>query len=231
MGKYRWLQYWKSWYPPINYADTKFNNLPDASQAVINILENPGDYRNMWHGNNTYWQNKMTDKDWETKRGPGRGPGWIPIRFENQKEAMRKEIMNLFTVVYPGDVFFFKEPCLNCGLSLQQVNQALKDYNILMKNKSEKLYARRKELDLDWDDYEGKAAFEEEYQQAIKETLQTLETTYPPEIIKLLAAIVVSNSLGTTSTGIRFRMGLCGTCYRKYEAISRAFVDNVVENS
>lgn len=100
-----------------------------------------------------------------------------------------------------------------------------------MKNKSEKLYARRKELDLDWDDYEGKAAFEEEYQQEIKETLQTLEATYPPEIIKLLAAIVVSNSLGTTTTGIRFRMGLCGTCYRKYEAISREFVDNVVENS
>ncbi len=228
MGKYRWLLYWKSWYPPINYADTKFNNLPDASKSVINILDSPGDYRNMWHDSNSYWQSKMTDKDWDAKRGPGRSHRWIPQRMEKQKESMRKEIMNLFTVVYPGDSFFFKEPCLSCGISHHNSNKALREYNHLLEPVSKKLWARKKELDLEWNDSEGKAAFEEEYQQELRKIVQTLEANYPPEIIELLPT---HHPLGTTSTGVRFNMGLCHTCFNKYEAISRAFVDNVIENS
>ncbi len=228
MGKYRWLLYYKSWYPPINYADTKFNNLPDASKSVINILKQPGDYQNMWFDSNAYWQRKMTDKDWEDKRGPNRSPSWIPQRMEKQKEEMRKEIMNLFTVVYPGDSFFFKDPCLSCGLSYNNAKKAIQEYNELLAPVSKRLWARRKELNLEWNDYEGKAAFEEEYQQELRKIVQTLEPNYPPDIIKLLPTY---HPLGTTSTGVRFNMGLCSNCYQRYEKVSRAFVDNVLENS
>jgi hypothetical protein len=212
MGEYRWAMYWNG-YPPINYANPRFSNV-NVSESIKNILENPEDYQHIFGKNNRYWQSKMTDEERQMRSHPNRSSGWIPNRLTDKRTAMQKEIMSLFTVVYPGDAFFFKNPCLKCGLSKVTANKALKEYYSLLGEKVPEIRTAPTLI-------EGK-------EKADQDIIATLAQKYPPKIVQLIPTEL---PLGRQQTSARFSMGLCGICWDEYTDISREFINKVIENS
>ena len=171
-----------------------------TSQQRQFILDNKKDYNNL--NNNSYWQRKMTPKEWESKSHPNRSPGWVPQRLEKERNALRYALFDILLGEnnYATESHWYKGSCHSCGADSRLETKFMKDMTACLKSKS----ADNSEFLSD--------LTPEEYEQTRQECWDEITSNYEP--IAYRGREITTWSQRENPWGSApYPYGLCSYCY------------------